>query len=80
MADQTNRTVWWTCDRCNAQVAVSALVFMPLGDPIINHRRFYFKSLQGEVWQTALLVSGDGLAMEKPMYCLYCGTKLEEDE
>ena len=75
MTDQANRTVWWTCYRCNAHVAISAVVFVPIEPPITHSRRAFYKYQPGEVWKTHLLVSGDGLAMYKPKYCPCCGVE-----
>ena len=76
MADQTNRTVWWICDRCNAQVAISAIVYSPLDTTIIRSRAAMYGGQNGELWATSLLVGSDGLSMKKPNYCPCCGAEV----
>ena len=76
MAD--NCTKYWTCKKCNCQLAISAVVYVPLITQTSPSRKAIFENIMGEVWKTALLVSGDGIAMNNPRYCPNCGEKVVE--
>lgn len=80
MHDVDKIAKWWTCEKCNAQVAVSAVVFFPLNANPIRSRMAVFDGSLGEVWKTALLVGSDGLAMREPNYCPNCGARVIEEE
>ena len=78
MAGKMNKAVWWTCDKCNAQVAISAAVFTPIEPPVTQSRRAFYEWQPGEVWGTHLLIDGKGLAMRRPKYCPHCGVEIIE--
>lgn len=77
MPGGAKRPEWWTCGKCHAQVAVSAVVYLPLPSGALPHRRAVFEGEPGEVWRTALMVDGDGSAMSGPRYCPNCGERAE---
>lgn len=70
-------TKWLTCVKCNALVAARAVVFEQLPPDLDPrpHRPARFGAVRGELWETALLVGGDGLAMDEPRFCPACGRK-----
>lgn len=79
MRGTDNSAKWWICEKCNAQIAVSAVVYTPLDTQTSVSRRAVFEDCMGEVWKTALLVGSNGIAMREPNYCPNCGAKVVHD-